>query len=320
MVEEKIDVINENERLISGWLTVECVDRQGDIIPISEIKRAMLKYIDRGGHIIYGHSNKPIGKVLQWEIEKHPVANSYGIKFVAKIFKDYELDDIVWGKIKEGKLKGFSIGATAKSCDVAVVKDEKDSTFREARVLKGIELFEVSAVDEPANQYARLEEVSAIAKRQDWEEELKKKREKIEKGIEEVKEATEKAIINVEKPFAGFKDWNDCISKLTAKGYSEESAKRICGKLKHEYEKEFVIETIKKTFTPAEISYLTSLRAKLILEKASRPPKEWWDYCYKKIKERNPSYTDEQARAVCGSMYHHGWGIGTDTGRERHGG
>ena len=37
-------------------------------------------------------------------------------------------------------------------------------------------------------------------------------------------------------PFAGYKDWDDCIAKQKAKGYSQERADRICGFLKHKFE------------------------------------------------------------------------------------
>jgi hypothetical protein len=42
-----------------------------------------------------------------------------------------------------------------------------------------------------------------------------------------------------ENPFAGFKDWDDCIAKMKAKGYSKESCKKICGKLKAKHENSY---------------------------------------------------------------------------------
>ena len=36
-------------------------------------------------------------------------------------------------------------------------------------------------------------------------------------------------------PFAGFEDWDDCEKKMRKK-YDEETAKKICGKLKAKYE------------------------------------------------------------------------------------
>lgn len=37
-------------------------------------------------------------------------------------------------------------------------------------------------------------------------------------------------------PFAGFKDFDECISKMRSKGHDMESAKNICGSLKHKHE------------------------------------------------------------------------------------
>lgn len=41
----------------------------------------------------------------------------------------------------------------------------------------------------------------------------------------------------VGRPFGGFEDWDDCITKITDKGEDMESAKNICGKIKAETEK-----------------------------------------------------------------------------------
>ena len=35
-----------------------------------------------------------------------------------------------------------------------------------------------------------------------------------------------------------------------------------------------------------------------------RPPKAWWDACYKEVKKGNPEYNDEQIRKTCGMIYH----------------
>jgi len=414
----QFEIVDEDERLVSGWASVEVVDLQGDIVPISELKRAMYKFMDRGGFIMYGHSNKPVGKVLQWEVEKFPGTDVYGIKFVAKIFKDYPIDDEVWKLIKAGELRGFSIGAQAKE-EKMMLKDEKSGLPKEVGVLHDLNLMEISICKEPANPLAIVEEVNYFAKSAD---ELKKEEQKVEKkrkpwelpkpktqrkivefkGLDELKKMAEKALddwIEVMKPFGKWKNFADCVRDMKSRGYSEDSAKRICGKLQAELEKQrrfgepkteeerarthfniseeewsrmsedekrryiemlpprgarieaqreekqertgdiepidllgrkpkreaedVQIKELVKSLPPDVVSELLAKKAEIMLtEKAEdrRPPKAWWDYCVRRISESNPDYTDEQVRAVCGSMWHHGWGIGSPKGRREHGG
>lgn len=158
----KLSVINEDERLIAGWASVEVVDKQGQYVDVETLAKAMLKFVDRGGFINYGHENKPVGKILQWEIRKHPDTDRPGVWIVAKINRGYKLDDIVWNMIKSGKLKGFSIAGLG-GVEKRIMKAD-DGEEREVEVLKDIELTEISIVDEPANPYAVIEEVSVFAK------------------------------------------------------------------------------------------------------------------------------------------------------------
>jgi len=160
--EFKLSVVNEDERLIAGWASVEVIDKQGQYVDVDTLAKAMLKFMDRGGFVNYGHENKPIGKVLQWEIRKHPNTGQLGVWIIAKINKGYKLDDIVWNLIKSGKLKGFSIAGLG-NLEKRIMKSD-DGQEREVEVLKDVELTEISIVDEPANPYALIEEVSVFAK------------------------------------------------------------------------------------------------------------------------------------------------------------
>jgi hypothetical protein len=37
-------------------------------------------------------------------------------------------------------------------------------------------------------------------------------------------------------PFAGFRDWDECLKEQQKKGMSKESAQKVCGALKRDYE------------------------------------------------------------------------------------
>ncbi len=150
-------VHDDNDRLIQGYASVEVVDRQGDIVPVEAMEKAMLKYMERGGNLLYAHLNKPVGKVLQWHIEEHPQYKVPAVKITAMIFKDYQLENEVWKYIKDGKLKGFSIGGVATQTKTVKADDTN------VRVLDDIELSEISVVAEPANQGALIS-AKSIAK------------------------------------------------------------------------------------------------------------------------------------------------------------
>lgn len=154
----ELDIKNEDERIIAGYATVEVKDLQGDIVPISEMIKAMIDYMDRGGLIMYGHSNKPVGKVLYWDVKKHPETGEYGVYIIAKINRGYKFEDEVWKKIKEGVIKGFSVGGHGQR-EVGIMKRD-DGTEEPVRIVKNLELFEISLVEEPANPYATIVEYS----------------------------------------------------------------------------------------------------------------------------------------------------------------
>ena len=163
---KEIIIKDEDNRLINGYASVEIVDKQGDIVPIDALEKAMLDYMNRGGNILYGHENKPVGKVLQWNVEKHPELDVPAISLVAMIFKDYKISDEIWKLIHQNALKGFSIGGTALQ-----TKEAEIPTKGKVRVLNELELSEISVVAEPANQAALIEHVS-IAKSDDVKKDI----------------------------------------------------------------------------------------------------------------------------------------------------
>ena len=151
-----ISIINTDDRLIGGWANVEVVDKQGEFIPVEELVKAMIAYMSRGGVIHYGHENKPIGKVLYWDVRKYDDSKS-GVYIISQINRGYKIDDIVWDMIKKGELKGFSIAGFGK-IEKQLIENQ------EVRVLKDIELNEISIVDKPANPLSVIKEFNRFAK------------------------------------------------------------------------------------------------------------------------------------------------------------
>ena len=64
-----ISIKDPNERIFSGWGSVEIVDQQQDLIPIKEFKTVIDILISRGGNIMDSHSNHPVGKILSYEFK-----------------------------------------------------------------------------------------------------------------------------------------------------------------------------------------------------------------------------------------------------------
>lgn len=327
---------DESKRLIEGWANVEVVDKQGDIIPAETMARAMLDYMSKGGIVLYGHENKPVGKVIQWDVEKNDEGID-GIHLIAELHKDSVLADEVWKLVKDNVLKGFSISGIAKDVEKRVSPDGKTVV----RVLKDIELNEISIVVDPANQMAVVEAVS-VAKGnnviyldvsdldelekaygkppKDWWDrcisavqgktdspeklcgwvffhqlggertaakgdgrienvdsddihkmaddviaDIIKDRYPWEQCIEDQmkrygsKETAERVcgyirakyghkgetnidlnLNEIQKPFGKWKNFQDCVNDMKSKGYSEDSAKNICGKLQSKLENKSV--------------------------------------------------------------------------------
>ncbi len=217
---------NENDRLIEGYASVEILDRQNDIVPIDTMTKAMIEYMKRGGLIMYGHQNKPIGRVIQWNVEEAPNYSTPALKIVALINTGFQLDDQVWDLIKKKELNGFSIGGNATKLGKAQMKD--NST---ARVLEEIELSEISVVTEPANQGAIISSIS------------------VAKSIDEVAIAKALMVDKTNYP------WKSCIIDQTIKYNDARIARNICGAIRSEFGKEVMKEEPETFYLDMAINY-----------------------------------------------------------------
>jgi HK97 family phage prohead protease len=143
--------------LVAGFANVAVLDRQGDIVPTDAMAKAMLEYMKRGGVVLLGHANKPVGKVVQWSIQKPEGSDADGIHIIAAIDTGTEPGDEAWKKLGNKTITGFSIGGSAKESEN--VRD-KAAVGGVARELKGVELHEISLVEIPANQLATVSDIS----------------------------------------------------------------------------------------------------------------------------------------------------------------
>ncbi len=239
------EILNKDDRIVRGWATVEVKDSQGERIPIEgELKRVMNTWMMRGGVISDTHSNRQVGKGLNWKIEKHPDSGKQGIIIDYQIFKDYSIDNEVWDEIVSGKRKGLSFGGRA--LNKPKIKDDSYSGEKAAE-LSGIEAYEMASVTDPANELALNTHVNFLAKSNTKKGNVIIPLKEFEKAFEAGNKLFEDmqkgyAVKDVKKPFAGFENFEVCTNAQEERGHSKESAERICGWLKHRTEKNWMTD------------------------------------------------------------------------------
>jgi len=147
------DKIHDNEmRKFECWGSVEVLDRHDEIIPAEEIYKIMDIWMDRGAPIQYMHTNRNVGKGLNWQrSEKN---GKPGVLITGMIYKHYAEDDEIWQGIKDNEFEGLSIGG----------KSYLREQTEEGTYLKNLIGYEFSVVNRTGNQEATFTEVNMMAK------------------------------------------------------------------------------------------------------------------------------------------------------------
>ena len=149
----KVDI---ERRMVSGFATLDNVDRQGDIVTTESSIDAFKNF---RGNLREMHQPSAVGKIVSFKEDKYFDPNDkkfysgvYISAYVSKGAQD------AWEKVLDGTYTGFSIGGNIKTWDDAY--DEKNDTT--VRVIKNYELHELSLVDNPANQFANIVSIEKI--------------------------------------------------------------------------------------------------------------------------------------------------------------
>lgn len=148
----KIDVEN---RVVSGFATLDNVDSHGDIVESAGSRRAFERF--RGG-LREMHTNNAVGTLVDFEsIKKYSMEDDTvydGIYVNARVSKGAQ---DTWEKVLDGTFKGFSIGGKI---------NERVTTYDDAGnpigVIRDYDLIELSLVDNPANPLATVMTVRKI--------------------------------------------------------------------------------------------------------------------------------------------------------------
>jgi outer membrane murein-binding lipoprotein Lpp len=148
--------VDEERRIVSGFATLDNVDRQNDIVTSDASLKAFEKF---RGNIREMHQPTAVGKMVNFKEDKYfdPESKKFysGVYVSAYVSKGAQ---DTWEKVLDGTLSGFSIGGKMNDWDDAY--DEKMDT--QIRVIKDYDLVELSLVDSPANQFASILSVEKV--------------------------------------------------------------------------------------------------------------------------------------------------------------
>lgn len=181
--EKQLTIINDNDRIFKAVITADIADSQNEIIPVEEAENSVMGILKRGGILMDEHSNKQVGRMLNYE--KATIQGNDGKDYTAlvgtfQVYSDYVRDDMVWNGIKNGEKTGISIGGENF--------DSEQKSMKDPKILKKLQGFELSIVTKPANPLALITGFNPVAKSDITKE-------------------------DVQKPFAGYKDFEDCVSQ-----------------------------------------------------------------------------------------------------------
>ena len=140
--------VDKEKRTVSGFATLDNIDRHGDIVTPDASEKAFARF---RGNLREMHQPVAVGKVVSFTTKEFldPDTNKtykgvYVDAYVSKGAED------TWQKVLDGTLTGFSIGGNI----VEASYEPGDSD--DNRVIKDYELMELSLVDSPANPLANI--------------------------------------------------------------------------------------------------------------------------------------------------------------------
>jgi hypothetical protein len=148
--------VDKERRTVSGFATLDNVDKQDDIVTTEASLKAFKKF---RGNIREMHQPSAVGKMVSFKEDKYYDENSEkmynGVVVSAYISKGAQ---DAWEKVLDGTYTGFSIGGRMNEWDDAY-NEKVDKTIR---VIKDYDLVELSLVDSPANQFANIISVEKV--------------------------------------------------------------------------------------------------------------------------------------------------------------
>lgn len=150
-----ITKIDREKRLVSGFATLDNIDKQGHKVLPSASQKAFERF---RGNIREMHMPIAVGKMVDFKAEPfhdEETQKTYeGIYVTARVSKGAQ---DTWEKVLDGTLSGFSIGGILKDKEEAF-----DAEGNKFEIVKDYELVELSLVDNPANQLANVFSIQKV--------------------------------------------------------------------------------------------------------------------------------------------------------------
>ncbi len=149
--------VDKEKRTVSGFASLDNVDRHGDIVTAEASKRAFEGF---RGNIREMHGPSAVGKMVKFKedsfFDKETGKKYNGVYVTAYISKGAQ---DAWEKCLDGTYTGFSIGG-----NIVDAKMEKaDDSSETRRVIHNYDLHELSLVDSPANPLANIFSIQKMA-------------------------------------------------------------------------------------------------------------------------------------------------------------
>ena len=148
--------VDQERRIVSGFATLDNIDRQDDIVTPEASINAFSKF---RGNIREMHQPKAVGKMVAFKEDKYfdPETKKFysGVYVSAYVSKGAQ---DCWEKVLDGTYTGFSIGGRMNKWDDAY-NEEMDKSVR---IIKDYDLLELSLVDSPANQFANILSIEKV--------------------------------------------------------------------------------------------------------------------------------------------------------------
>lgn len=146
-----ITKVDKENRLVSGFATLDNVDTSDDIVTAEASKAAFASF---RGNIREMHQPIAAGRMVDFVEDEFFYDGEFyrGIFVTAYVSKGAQ---DTWEKVLDGTLSGFSIGGNITDQETKFVKDAGPDG-KHIRFIKGYDLIELSLVDNPANQLANI--------------------------------------------------------------------------------------------------------------------------------------------------------------------
>lgn len=142
-----ITKVDKENRIVSGFATLNNVDKQHDIVDAEASKKAFNEW---AGNVRTMHKNDPAGKAV--EILQKSVTAEDGQEYQG-VYVDVYISKgapNTWEMVLDETLKGFSIGGHINKYEM------KDFDGESVRMITDYTLTELSLVDNPANNMAKI--------------------------------------------------------------------------------------------------------------------------------------------------------------------